>query len=311
MTLQARSEDEAAPPTDPELPLAIRTSVIIPALDAWETLPAVLDALRPQVEQDGREALLIESSGKVSESAVQRRWPWLRAKALPEPTLPGRARNIGARLARGEQLVFLDADAVPASGWLDALEAALIPHVDAVGGAVLNGTPGSATGTAGYLLEFADWIPDAGHPLRHAASCNLLMRSSVLVQLGGFPEDIFPGEDTILTAPLGAARRLVFAPEARVHHINRTGLRQFIRHQQRLGHAFAEVCARTEFPYRRFGRPALAPLAGPFRLAALAWRLVAYPRQAVTALFLLPLLLVGVGSWTIGLAGAGRREQLQ
>ena len=263
---------------------------------------------RPQVEQDGREVLLVDSSGEVSEAELQRRWPWVRIEALDVPALPGKARNIGTGVAQGELLAFLDADCVPAAGWLDALEAALIADADAVGGSIVNGTPGSAVGTAGYLLEFADWLPDGRHSLRHAASCNLLIRRSVLDRAGGFAEDVFPGEDTILTVPLAAGGRLAFAPAARVRHLNRTSLGQFIRHQRRLGRAFAQVCQRSDFPHRRLGRPALAPLAGSFRLLALTWRLIAHPRQAIAALVLLPLLLLGLGGWTIGLAGAARPD---
>jgi cellulose synthase/poly-beta-1,6-N-acetylglucosamine synthase-like glycosyltransferase len=282
--------------------------VIIPALGAWTTLPRVLEALRPQAEADSREVLLVESSGEISAVELRRRWPWVRVEALEAPVLPGKARNIGAGSAQGELLVFLDADCVPGPGWLDALEAALTADVDAVAGSIVNGTPRSAVGTAGYLLEFADWLPGARHALRHAASCNLLIRRSVLDRVGGFAEDVFPGEDTILTVPLAAAGRLAFAPGARVRHINRTSLGGFFRHQRRLGRAFAQVCARSEFPHRRLGRPALAPLAGPFRLFALSWRLLAHPRQALAALVLLPLLLLGLGGWTIGLAGADRAD---
>jgi GT2 family glycosyltransferase len=288
-----------------------RISVIIPALDAWRTLPAVLDALRPQVEREDREVLLVESSGQLSSKELERRWPWVRALALPEPALPGEARNVGARAADGEWLAFLDADCVPRECWLDELEGSIRPGVDAVAGSILNGTPRSPVGTAGYLLEFANWHPDANAELEHAASCNLLLRRAALAELGGFAEDVFPGEDTILTVPLGAAGRLRFAPGAGVRHLNDTGLGRFLRHQRRLGRSFAVVCARSEFPHRSLGRPLLGPVAGAFRLLALAWRLIGRPKQALAALLLAPLLLAGLGAWTIGLTTSGRRNRLR
>jgi GT2 family glycosyltransferase len=293
-----------ARPAEPESPSLLRTSVVIPALSAWKTLPAVLAALRPQVEQSGREVLLIDSSGQLSLAAIEARWPWVRAMTLPEPALPGVARNVGARAARGEWLAFLDADCIPEPGWLDQLERAV--GQAAVAGSILNGTPCSAVGTAGYLLEFSSWHPGARPTLKHAASCNLMVRKRALEQCGGFPEDAYPGEDTILTVPLAASGRLGFAPEAPVRHVNRTNLRQFLAHQVRLGRAFAEVCARVDFPHRRIGRPVLAPFAGVFRLLALGWRILRTPKQALIATLLLPLILLGLFAWSVGLATAGR-----
>lgn len=280
-------------------------SVVIPAYESWGTLPAVLDALAPQIRDRDREVVVVESSGDGAEQKLGR-WPWARVVALPERTLPGRARNLALQVAAGEWLAYLDADSVPDPGWLDALEQAAEPGIDAVAGAILNGTPRSPVGTAGYLLEFADWLPGRRGRLLHAASCNLLVRRDALARAGGFAEDVWPGEDTILTFAFAADGRLAFAPAARVRHLNRTRFGDFLEHQRRLGRAFADVCARVDFPHRALGRPRAAPLAGPFRLGALAYRLAPQPRQAAAALALMPVLAAGVFAWTLGLAEARR-----
>lgn len=282
----------------------IRTSVVVPAYNARSTLPDVLDALEPQIVGRDREAIVVESSGDAPE--IERRWSWVRVVALPERSLPGRSRNIGARVARGDRLAFLDADAVPDPDWLDELERALTPDVDAVAGAVLNGTPRSPVGTAGYLLEFAEWLPRRGGRLLHAASCNVLVRRSAFEQASGFAEDIFPGEDTVLTFPFGARGRLAFAPSARVRHLNRRRFRDYLAHQRRLGVAFFHVCSRVEFPHRTMGRPRFAPLATAFRLAALGRRVAPHPRHAAAAVALLPILIAGVAAWGTGVARGGR-----
>ena len=281
-----------------------RTAVVIPSYRAWATLPRVLDALRPQIEGREREAIVVDSSGDRSGPELEARWPWVRFLLLPERTLPGRARNLGAREVQGEWLAFLDADAIPEPDWLDELERATTPGVAAVAGSVANGTPGSGVGTAGYLLEFADWLPSARRPLLHAATCNLIVRRAAFDERGGFVEDVFPGEDTIFTLPLARQGRLGFAPAARVRHVNRTSLRDYLRHQRRLGVAFAEICARVDFPHRAMGRPALAPLGVPFRLAALGRRLLRHPREALQAVFLLPLLILGLIAWAAGVSAA-------
>jgi GT2 family glycosyltransferase len=283
---------------------AARTSVILPAFRAWATLPTVLDALWPQIEGRDRQAIVVESSGALSAAELEARWPWARFLVLGERTLPGRARNLGARASEGELLAFIDADAIPDPDWLDALESALTSDVDAVAGSVVNGTPRSGVGTAGYLLEFADWLPSARGPLLHAVTCNLVVRRASFDELGGFDEDVFPGEDTIFTFPLAGSGRLAFAPRARVRHLNRTDLREYLRHQRRLGVAYAQVCARVDFPHRWTGRPVFAPLGVPFRLAALARQLSGHPREARQAVPLLPLLALGLIAWAAGLATA-------
>lgn len=279
-------------------------SVILPAYRAWATLPATLDALEPQIRA-WHDVIVVDSSGDLDhEHAPEWRWPFARQILLSDRALPGRARNVAERIATGELLAFLDADVVAEANWLQALEAAMTPDVDAVAGAVLNGTPRSPVGTAGYLLEFAEWLPGRRGPLRHGATCNLMIRRSALAELGGFAEDLWGGEDTIVTSEIARRGRLAFAPDARVRHLNRTALGEFLRHQRRLGAGFAAVCSRVDLPHRALGRPWAAPLAAPARLVTLACRLGRDPRECATAVALLPLLTAGLAAWGVGLAGA-------
>ena len=273
-------------------------SVIIPVYQADSTFPRVLEALRPQVG-GGVEVIVVESSGAGAAARLQASHPWLRVLAQAERTLSGRARNLGAAAARGSVLVFLDADAVPAPDWLDRLLLAAsraAPETAAVAGAVANGTPASAVGTSSYLLEFSEFLPGrAGRP-RHGASCNLLVRRTVFEAVDGFAEDLWPGEDTVLTIPWVDRGLLAFAPEAVVTHINRDRFVEFVRHQYRLGRSFAVVCDRVDFPHGWVARWPLVPVAIALRLAALALRLRGrVPRASVTLTVAAGLLAWGTG----------------
>jgi glycosyltransferase involved in cell wall biosynthesis len=289
----------------------VRTSVVIAAYDAWETLPQVLEALRPQVEaRSDRELVLVESSQTHTAAELERRWPWLRAVVPSARMWPGEARNLGAEQVRGELVAFTDADAIPEPHWLDELERALQPGTDAVAGVVLNGTPKSVLGTSDYLLEFAAWIPGrSGAPL-HGATCNLLVRRDVLFERGGFSTDIWPGEDTVFTFPLGEAGLLAFAPAARVRHLNRTRLREVVRHQYALGLAFRDVCHEVAFPHRTFMRLPLALVAGPLRIPVLWYRLVRWRRVPRASAVLVPVALTIGCAWSAGATVAGVRGAL-
>lgn len=278
----------------------IRTSVIVPAWNAWATLPAVLDALEPQVAGRARELIVVDSTGDATPERIAERWPWVRVIAFPGRMLPGRARNEGVRAARGELVAFTDADAVPAPDWLDRLERALGRN-DAACGAVTNGTPASPTGTAQWLLEFSEWLPSRRQPPDHAATCNLMVRRSVFERDGPFREDVWPGEDTIFTFELGRRGQLAFAPDAVVAHRNRIGLRAFLRHQRRLGGAYVAIARAVPFPYAWVARPWFAPLAVPLRVLALVRRLRHEPAERGRAIRLAPLLLLGLAAWAAGI----------
>ncbi|MDX6386881.1 MAG: hypothetical protein QOD85_683 [Gaiellaceae bacterium] len=289
----------------------MRTSVVIPAYDSWETLPQVLEALRPQVEaRSDRELILVESSQTHTAAELEGRWPWLRAVTPSTRMWPGEARNVGAEQVRGELVAFTDADAIPEPDWLDELERALQPGTDVVAGVVLNGTPESVLGTSDYLLEFAAWIPGrAGAPL-HGATCNLLVRRDVLFERGGFPTDIWPGEDTVFTFPLGEAGRLTFAPAARVRHLNRTRFGEIVRHQYALGLAFRDVCRAVAFPHREFMRLPLALVAGPLRVPVLWYRLLRWRTVPRASAVLVPVALTIGCAWSAGATVAAVRGAL-
>ncbi len=283
-----------------------RVSVVIPAYRAQRTLPRVLEALRPQVTGDV-EVLVVESSGLAQASDLERAWPWVRVIGLAGRTLPGAARNLGVRAALGSRLAFLDADAPPGRDWLAGLEAGLRKRgAVAVAGAVHNGTPDSAIGTTSYLLEFSEVMPGRRGLPQHAVSCNLLVERSAYEAAGGFCEDVWPGEDTLLTVPWARSQRLQFAADAPVWHLNRTGLGELMRHQYRLGRSFVAVCDRVDVPYARFGRWPLLSLAPALRLGALGLRLSRQRSLLRTGFELTPLLALGLAAWTAGVAAERR-----
>jgi glycosyltransferase involved in cell wall biosynthesis len=284
-------------------------SVIIPAYHAGTTLPRVLAALGPQVTPDV-EVILVDSSGlgPVARAGLPVARPdWLRVIALPERTLPGRARNLGAETARGRHLVFLDADAVPVPDWLAHLRRAADRGAVAVAGAVLNGTPESAVGTASYLLEFSEFVPVRHGPPSHGASCNLLVERSAFDAADGFREDLWPGEDTVLTVPWARRGELGFSAPGAVHHLNRTTLAALLRHQFRLGRSFAATCDRVDHVYARFSRWPLLPVSPVLRLLALGLRLRHQPQLRTAALRCGPLLVLGLGVWGGGVAAERSR----
>jgi hypothetical protein len=163
---------------------------------------------------------------------------------LSRPALPGEARNAGLAVARGRYVSFPGSHVELEEG---SLAARLEAHQR--GYAMVTGTPVNGTwtrsGWAAYFLEHAPALPDrpSGPLDTPPVSCSYLR--AALEHVGGFPEGLRAGEDTLVNSALfrlgyGAWReqRLRF-----VHYTPCATLGRLLRHQFMRGRAFARVVA--------------------------------------------------------------------
>jgi len=159
---------------------------------------------------------------------------WEDVKVVPTgPVAPSEKRDKGMEKAKGEILAFLDDDAFPSPDWLKNAA----PHfqnkeVAAVGGPAV--TPPDDTfkqKASGFV--YSSFLGGGNHRYRYFPAllrevddyptCNLLVRKSILEELGGFGSLFWPGEDTILclniTQKLG--QKIVYDPGVLVYHHRR------------------------------------------------------------------------------------------
>jgi glycosyltransferase involved in cell wall biosynthesis len=238
-------------------------SVVIPAYNAAATLPTQLDALASQTYR-GEWEVVVADNGSSDETcalalAARGRVPGLRVVDASSRRGINHARNVGVLAARGEFVLFCDADDVTAPTWLEAMAVAT-RSCDAVGGALdkeLLNRPGSVPPRPTDRLWQSGFLPSAT-----GANCGV--RARVLHELGGFDESYqFGGEDIEFFWRLQlAGHRVCFVEDAVVHIRERAALRALARRFFRHGQADAQL-------YRGF-RPRGMPRS-PIRQAVKAW----------------------------------------
>ena len=241
-------------------------SAIIPNLDA----PAVDRTVRAVLAQRGAHAdeVLVVGRDAPGRMAAFAGAPRVRhVDASPRP--PGAARNLGAALAAGSVLAFVDADCEPEPGWLAAHLARHAAGETVVGGGVLwdDANYWMLADNISMFHPFAAERPAGPRPF--LPSLNLCVARAAWEAAGGMDPVLRSGEDIDFTARLAAlGHRPFFAPEARVwHRPPRASARAMLAHWRQSGRWMIHVrrghpewFAAPPWLYRPLALVVLAPL---------------------------------------------------
>lgn len=199
-------------------------SVVVPNLDSpWigatlEALTAEVDRFRKQsTEPPAVEVLVV---GQDAHGLVTG-YESVRFLQTPQRLNPAAARNLGVTLARGQHLLFTDADCTPQPGWISRLTAALAASPVA-GGAVTFDLDAGYWAVADNIASFHELLPDRPEETDAEAplgSLNLALTRDAWSTVGPFDTDLTTSEDIdwILRAR-AAGLATAFVPDARVNH---------------------------------------------------------------------------------------------
>ncbi|MBN1603763.1 MAG: glycosyltransferase [Chitinispirillaceae bacterium] len=167
---------------------------------------------------------------------------------------PSSARNCGVKICRADYVAFFDADCIVDKCCLTELVCALEKYPDAAGSGGIQLLPSDATPfqklvyrflkKLGFVAEYSRSSNNKQNPkkVHHNPSCNALYKRDAFLEIGGFKENLWPGEDVELDYRLvRSGYLLIWNPQAIVYHYRVGNVQQFSRMMYRYGRAQGQL----------------------------------------------------------------------
>lgn len=256
----------------------MRLSIIIPCLDAADTIGGQLRALELQDWAGNWEVIVADNGSKDGSRDIvedfRGRIPRLRWIDASQRRGAGYARNLGVQYAGGDAVLFCDADDEVGEGWLSSMSRAL-ERYDFVASRLEPRKLSHPDLLATRKCPQQDGLQPYRYPpfLPHAGTCGLGVRRSIHEAVGGFDESFIRLQDTdycwriqLMGVPL------VFVRDALVHMRFRGDSRSAYRQAREWG----EYNVKLYKKYRSQGMPQLSWRRGVTTWVQLARRL---PRE--------------------------------
>ncbi|MFM7425740.1 MAG: glycosyltransferase [Elainella sp.] len=241
-------------------------SVIVPIYNAEADLPDLLACLQQQNYPAERvEYLLVDNNSQDRTQELLQTLPQEAFHSLRETEIQSSyaARNQGIRAAKGEILVFTDADCRPQPDWLRQI---VQPFLDAATGSSTGIVAGEITALPGdsYLERFANHqdVLSQKHTLAHpflpyGQTANLAVRRAIFDQVGLFRPYLTTGGDADLCwRILQQGWQIAPAAQAIVQHRHRSTLADLRSQWRRYGrsnrflHELHGIDLARELPWR-------------------------------------------------------------
>ncbi len=208
----------------------MKASVIIPAYNAEKAISDCLSALKRQTKKP-LEVIVVDDGSADRTAEVSRK---LGAKVISQRNRgPAAARNMGSKAARGDILLFTDADCVPDKNWVgEMLRPFSDRGVSGVQGAYRTRQKSLVARFCQAEIEDRYRRMSQGDCIDFIGTYAAAYRKSVFSKFGGFDKS-FPkasGEDPELSFRMAArGHKLVFNRKAIVYHTHPDSLTRYLK----------------------------------------------------------------------------------
>ncbi len=268
--------------------MSVRFSIVVPVYNQWHLVPRLLHSLARQTGMSGKFELLLVDNGS-REFRPPSDLPSCARLLVCETPGSYAARNKGIEHARGNWLIFTDADCAPADGWIEEIDRAVSSpdgETTLFAGAVQVVAEGDNEPNSYQIYDMVKGIPQKHYVRRgYGATANLCVPAKVIRAIGSFNPDLYSGGDADLCRRARAnGYGLSYLPEARVTHPARDSWKALVTKARRVkgGQLTAGTSyRRTMYFVRSFMPPILAAcrflgrreLPNRFRIIAIAVQL--------------------------------------
>jgi glycosyltransferase involved in cell wall biosynthesis len=234
MTLAESKEQEQQRTISPPPPMASpRLSVIVPVHNGRLQLPRCLEALRTS-QFEGFEVIVVDDCSTDNTRQIIERFG-ARYLRTPRNMGPGGARNLAARHAYGEILVFVDSDVVVAPETLGQIAEDFERDPEL---AAMFGSYDEHPAWGDFLSQYKNLMHHYVHQMASERACTFwagcgAMRKAVFEEFGGFDLDKYP-DPSIEDIELGfriwrAGRRIKLNKQVQVKHLKKWTVRGLLR----------------------------------------------------------------------------------
>ncbi|NVN99103.1 MAG: mycofactocin biosynthesis glycosyltransferase MftF [Geobacteraceae bacterium] len=242
-----------------------QVSIVIPVMNRAEELRRCLKSLALlNYPEEKLQIIVVDDGSSDDSSEVARGLGALVVLSGGTGRGPAAARNVGAAIASGEILAFIDSDCTASSSWLDELVPAFAdPKIVAVGGLVDGMCHESSVDhyenvMSSLSLGGRELSGGSGDDTFYLPSCNMLVRRAPFQNAGGFNDTMHVGEDVDLTWRLrDSGWTITYLPIGKVYHAHRSSIRSFM--SRRFDYGTSEGMLQRLHP-RRHKRIVIPPM---------------------------------------------------